>query len=109
NTQHMNPIHLLSRKSGGLLALALSFSALGHAAIFTASTSGDFTSSSTWAGGIVPPTELIVDQIVIPIGLTVNMNTDITVNGALADINVQGALISSDASVLILTLGTLSG
>jgi len=105
----MKSIQLLTRKGMGLLALVLSFSVAGHAAIFTASTSGDFTSSSTWAGGIVPPTTLVTDQIVIPVGMTVNMNTDITINGVLADLNVQGGLTSTSTSVLTLTLGTLSG
>jgi len=93
----------------GLLALALSFSVAGYAAIFTASTSGDYTSSSTWAGGIVPPTTLTTDQIVIPMGMTVNMNTNITINGLLADLSVEGGLTSTNASVLTLTLGSLSG
>ncbi len=105
----MNSIRLFTRKGVGLLALALSLSAAGYAAIFTASTSGDFTSSSTWAGGIVPPTLLMIDQIVIPMGMTVNMNTDITISGLLADLNVEGGLTSSNASVLTLTLGSLSG
>ena len=95
----MNSIRLLTLKGVGHLALALSCSVAGYAAIFTASTSGDFTSSSKWAGGIVPPILPMTDKIVIPVGMTVNMKTDSMVNGLLAELNVEGGLTSTNASV----------
>lgn len=89
--------------------LALTVSASSYADVFTASNSGDFTSSSTWAGGIVPPTILLLDQIEIPSGISVNMNTNIEINGLLATMNVDGSVTSSNASALTLTLGSLTG
>ena len=90
-----------------LTVLALGVSTFGHAAIFTANSSGDFNSPSTWTGGIVPPTMVMLDQIVIPSGISVIMDEDIELSGALAALDVDGQLTSSAA--LTLTLGNLSG
>jgi hypothetical protein len=89
--------------------MTLAFTTVCQAVIFTASNNGDFTSSSTWEGGIVPPTDLLIDGIIIPEGITVNMNTSLLVNGPLAIINVMGTLNSSNTSVLSMEQGTLSG
>ncbi len=90
-----------------LLAFFLTYSSFG--ATFTATSSGNFSSSTTWSGGTVPPLTNVMDMIVIPSGINVNLDNTLTINGALASIAVEGTLTTTNSASLSLVTGTLSG
>ena len=105
----MKRSRLITRKQIGLMFLAVMLTGMTYAATFTASSSGNFSSTATWAGGVVPPTTVLSDQIIIQSGVTVNLDNDLTINGILSELNVQGTLSTADNASLTLTLGKLSG
>jgi fibronectin-binding autotransporter adhesin len=79
------------------------------AATFTATTSGNWSSSATW-GGTAPSFNLTTDQVVIPSGITVAMDNSVTVTGATAAVGVQGTLTSTASqSLTVNALGSLTG
>jgi fibronectin-binding autotransporter adhesin len=90
-----------------LLALFLMSSGI-YAATFTAVASGNWSSSSTW-GTTAPSFTNTGDQITIPSGITVTMDNNVTVNGSLAELKVNGALTGSSSTTLSIESGTLSG
>ncbi len=97
-----------STKIGLILLAAVLGSNIASGATYTAVASGNWSSSATW-GGSAPAFKLgIGDQVTIGAGLTVTMDSTITVNGLLAQISVNGTLTSAGNS-LILTSGTISG
>ncbi len=98
-----------TKKKISLMLFSLVLTGISYGATFTASTSGKFSSTATWSGGVVPPTTVLVDQIVIQSGVTVNLDNNITINGAIAELDVAGTLTTSTNSTLTLTLGTLKG
>jgi hypothetical protein len=79
------------------------------AAVYTAVASGAYTSASTWSGGMVPPSVIANDQIIIGSGFTVMLNQQLELNGALASVSVDGTLDAATNGSLILNTGTLSG
>lgn len=79
-----------------------------HAALFTAVSSGNWSSSATW-GGSVPSFNVITDQLVIPAGITVTMDQNAMVNGLVASINVEGTLAASVGTTLTVNTGSVSG
>ncbi len=89
-----------------LLALVLHFSA--NAATFTAVASGNFSSASTW-GGIAPPNTILLDQVVIPNGISVNLDQNIAITGALASFDVNGTLTADASKHLAMKAGIFSG
>lgn len=82
---------------------------ISYAAVFTATASGNFSSSATWSGGLVPPTTLTTDVIVIPAGISVNLDQNLTIDGALAQLDVSGNLTTNNSSSLLMAEGTLTG
>lgn len=79
------------------------------AATYTAIVSGAFSSTATWAGGIVPPLLLQAgDDVVIPSGITITLDQNLTV-ASTSNLDVDGALTGGSGYALILTTGTLSG
>jgi hypothetical protein len=96
------------RKIGLLITIALFAHVAGKAATFTAVASGNFSDAATW-GGTAPSAAILLDNIVIPSGVNVTMDQTITINGALAIVDVDGSLTSSSNTALILTSGVLSG
>lgn len=92
----------------GIAALACS---PAHATVYTAIASGNYSSVSTWAGGNVPPSLLLADDVVIPAGINVVLDQAQTINGTLSTFNVDGTLTSSSSvnNALILSLGSLTG
>ena len=79
------------------------------AATYTAIVSGAFSSTATWAGGIVPPLQLQAgDDVVIPSGITITLDQDLTL-ASTSNLDVDGALTGGSGYALILTTGTLSG
>ena len=79
-----------------------------RALTFTAVASGNFSNSLTW-GGTVPPSLVAADIIIIPNGITVNLDQDVSFTGT-ATLTVNGTLTSGTyTSALIMTAGQLSG
>jgi hypothetical protein len=107
--KNMKTFTLSIKKSLSLALLSLLLTSVSFAATFTASVSGNYSSTATWLGGVVPPTTLVTDQVIIPSGITVNMDNNVTLNGALAQLNVDGTLATFNSSSLTLNLGTVLG
>jgi hypothetical protein len=105
----MKTFTLSIKKALSLAAVSLVLTCSSYAANFTAIASGDFSNPTTWAGGNIPSVTTILDQIIIPIGFDVNLDNSLIINGALAELNVEGMLHTSNSSTLTLTLGTLTG
>ena len=97
-----------SIKIGLVLFAATLVSGRVSGATFTAVASGNWSSSATWGGSAPPFTLGATDQVTIGAGLTVTMDSVITVNGLLAQITVSGTLTSATNS-LIVTTGTVTG
>jgi hypothetical protein len=91
------------------MLLSLLITGISYGAIFTASTSGNYSSPATWTGGMAPPSTVVLDQVIIPAGIVVNMDNNLTLNGAIAQLTVTGTLNTANTSSLTLTLGTLAG
>jgi hypothetical protein len=77
-------------------------------ATFTAVSSGSWNSSLTW-GGTIPSTVIISDHIVIPVGITVTVDKNVSINGPLAQLLVTGNLTSTTIDTLTVNSGTLMG
>jgi len=75
---------------------------------FTAVASGDWTSAATW-GGVAPSGDVNNQDIIIPSGIEVNLNTDVTFSGLLNSFTVDGTLTSSTNNWLSIELGTFNG
>jgi len=100
----LNPV-----KFGLLLASFMLVCGIASATTYTAIVSGNWTSATTW-GGSAPPTNLTSsDQVNIGIGVDVTMDQNITLDNALASINVTGTLSSAAHIKLTIVSGTLTG
>ncbi|HTA83487.1 MAG TPA: T9SS type A sorting domain-containing protein [Bacteroidia bacterium] len=92
-----------------LLGIALINISVRAAGTYTAVASGNWSSSLTW-GGTPPPFKLATgDQVNIGTGFTVTMDSDVVINGLLAQISVSGTLSSGNSMSLNVTTGTLTG
>jgi len=79
-----------------------------NATVFTAVLSGNFSSATTW-GGVVPSGLITTDVIIVPVGITVTLNTDVSFSGS-STLTVDGSLVSGAYyTSLSLTGGTLTG
>lgn len=87
------------------------FAGVAHAATFTAVSSGSWSNTATWAGGLAPGSTINgIDNVVINSGVTVNMDMDVTINSLISYIQVNGTLNStSSAHVLDINTGDLKG
>ncbi len=91
------------------LAGALTFvSAVSYASTITATVSGNWSSAATWGGGTAGAS-ITTDNIIIPAGITVNMDVDVQFNSVLSSLNVMGTLGTTSNSLTINALSTLSG
>ena len=88
---------------GMILITTCSFSAT-----YTAVASGNWSSALTWGGSRPPFTLGIADQVTIGAGITVTMDSNVNINGLLAQVSVAGTL-SSATNNLTVTSGTLTG
>ncbi len=75
---------------------------------FTAVTSGSWSSAATW-GGIGPGSSVSNADIIIPSGITVDMDVDVQFNGLLNSFIVSGSLISTTNEDLEIINGTING
>ncbi len=93
------------------LTLALLLSLVGYVAsatTYTAILNGNWSSSATW-GGAAPGSSISgADIIIIPVGITVNLDNSIAISNSLASLSVTGTL-SSSSSNITLNSGTISG
>ena len=107
----MTPEQYIQKNKGfltlfSILLFTLFFSAV-NATTYTASNSGNWSSETTWAEQ-APGTLISGDQVIIPSGITVSMDQDITFSGGISSLEVAGTLAGSNYS-MILAGGTLSG
>ncbi|MBL7933833.1 MAG: T9SS type A sorting domain-containing protein [Bacteroidia bacterium] len=87
--------------------LGMGFS-INAKADYTVVASGDWSSSATW-GGTAPGNAVTGQNIVIPSGYTVNLNSDVTFSGLLNSITVNGALTSTTSNQITMNSGALAG
>ena len=100
--------NLFNAKATFLILLIMAGTSLvSIAATFTATTSGNWSSSTTW-GGTAPGFSITnADALVIPFGVAVTLDNALTVNNASATLAVAGTLTGTTS--MTLTSGTLSG
>jgi hypothetical protein len=108
-TLYMKTIISTFSKKISFILLLIAVTGSAYAATFTAVASGNFSSTATWTGGVVPPSTILLDQVIIPAGITVNLDNDLAINGILSQLDVQGTLTATNNSSLTVTLGNLSG
>jgi hypothetical protein len=88
-------------------AVLLLFVSVTNAEVFTATSSGNWSSSATW-GGLSPGVLISGDQVVIPSGITVALDQNVSVSGALSNLDVSGTL-SGGVNTLTVVNGSLIG
>src|ERR1700722_15198808 len=97
------------KKASLLIAVTMLVANIAFGTVFTATTSGNWSANATW-GGSAPSFTNTLDQVTIPMGITVTMDNDVTINGATASVTVAGTLTnSSNNTGLTVSLGTLAG
>ena len=95
-------------KSILMLVLLITGSSMASmAATYTAAVSGNWSSSLTWGGTAPAFGTVTADNIVIPAGVTVTQDADVTINNAAATLVVTGTLTGTNN--LNILAGTLSG
>jgi hypothetical protein len=83
-------------KTGFALLASAMFSMNANATSFTATTSGNFSASSTWSSGTAPSSNISgADNIIINNGVTVTLDEDVTINNPLAQLAVNGTISGS--------------
>jgi len=82
---------------------------LTYGSVFTATSSGNYSSGTTWSGGVAPSFVLTTGHVNIASGVMVNLDNNLTLAGNAAELDVGGTLYTLDNSSLIVNLGTLSG
>lgn len=92
----------------GFLVLFLTTISSNTLLAFTAVTDGDWTDPNTW-GGIAPSGNVSNQDIIIPSGIDVNLNTNVTFSGLLNNFTVDGTLTTTTNNQLSIQLGTFSG
>jgi hypothetical protein len=81
-----------------------------HSATYTAVSSGAWTSASTWGGGTAPGSSLgTLDNVIIEEGVTVTLDTDVSISGLFSSIQVNGTLESTGDYLLDIDNAVLSG
>lgn len=79
-----------------------------HAFAFTAVTSGLWSNAATW-GGVGPGSTVTANDIIIPTGISVDMDVNVSFTGAANQFSVNGTLNSTLGRSLSITAGALSG
>ncbi len=92
----------------GFMVAILSTIFTNKALAYTAVANGDWTSAATW-GGVAPSGNVSNQDIIIPSGIEVNLNTDVTFSGLLNSFTVDGTLTSSTNNWLSIEMGTFNG
>jgi hypothetical protein len=98
----------LKKISFGIFASVL-FAGSMQATTYTASQSGNWSSALTWGGSGSPGNSVSgVDNVVIPAGINVTLDMDVTVSSLLSYINVNGSLTATTNSLTI-SQGSIQG
>jgi len=90
------------------LFISMSIGSWSYSATFTAVSSGDWSNPATW-GGTSPGFNVLIDNVIIPAGISVNLDGDLTMNGLLAELSVNGTLTATSGSDLNMSVGSLNG
>jgi len=96
------------KKTFFLTVLLAGISSMAFAATYTATSSGNWSSSSTWSGGTAPSLTNTGDLVVISTGVTVTMDNSVTMSSSNAQLEVMGTL-SSTSNTLTNNAGTIYG
>jgi fibronectin-binding autotransporter adhesin len=97
-------------KSGLLIVSFLLVCGIAYGQTFTAVASGDWSNTATWSGGTIPPTTIGAGQeVIIGATFTVTMDNDVTLNGNLSEIDVEGTLTAVPHITLNVTSGAITG
>ena len=95
-------------KAAILTVILVGIGFTSYATSYTAAVSGNWTSAATWGVTGSPAGNITAaDAIIIPIGITVTLDTDVIMNNAGATLAVAGSLTGT--LNLSVTAGTLSG
>ena len=104
----MNTNFTTIKKGILFLGFALLVNMSVKAATYTAILSGNFSSSASWSGGLIPPALLSSDDIIIPMGINITLDQDQSISGT-GSLQVDGTLTGDPGNYLSLTTGSLSG
>src|ERR1700741_4659161 len=88
----------------GLISAFVFINTVAQSATYTAITSGNWSSITTW-GGTAPSLTNTGDYISIPLGINVTMDNNVTLSGLTAEINVAGTLSASSSNTLNVVTG----
>lgn len=95
-----------------MMTLLFAFLLIGahtNATTFTALASGNFSSSTSWTGGVVPSNMQQGDEIVIPLGINITLDQDLEIQST-SKLTVIGKLMGNTGNYLSLKSGaTLAG
>lgn len=91
--------------------LCLLFTFNSKAAIYTAAASGNFSSTSTWVGGAVPPANLGANDIVIGGGITVTLDVNLVLSSSFSLVQLQSSarIASTSSHYISLSAGQITG
>jgi fibronectin-binding autotransporter adhesin len=98
----MKKITPFNKIKASLVFVAVLCSISSYALTYTASTTGNWSSSATWVGGLVPAFNITADAVIIPNGVTVTLDGSATFTGAAASLEVEGALAPMAGKTLTL-------
>jgi hypothetical protein len=76
---------------------------------YTAVASGNWSSAATWTGGLAPGSTVSGQDIIIPVGITVNLDMNVTFTGLLNTFTVDGTLSDAAPHSLAIDQGPLAG
>lgn len=90
------------------LIVAIGVCLTAHVHAFTAVTSGAWSNAATW-GGVGPGSTVSNQDIIIPVGISVDMDVDVIFNGLVNSFDVEGTLNSTNDHSLYIGQGTFTG
>ncbi len=94
----------------GMLAAFLLISGWVRAATYTATSSGMWSSASTWEGGVSPGSSIgLLDNVIINEGVTVTLDMDVEFTGLITGLQVDGTLQTTSEYMLDMNSAGLSG
>lgn len=73
-----------------LTAAAMLLAASSQAVPYTAFQSGNFSSTSTWVGGVVPPSPLNVNDIIVNSGVVLTLDQNLVLNNTNSVLQLKG-------------------
>lgn len=81
------------------------------AAIYTAGTSGNFSNTATWVGGVVPPAYVGANDIIISSGVNVTLDVNLVLShsSSLLQLQGNGRLASTSSNYIALMGGNVAG